>query len=148
MTEADVLRAIANSIDEVDHDAVLSKATSLGFLSHEEADESFVKAVSPSRVSRDAYVHIFGPTKGDKVHLGDTGLIAVVERDLCAEEYYGDEVKFGGGKVIRDGMGQCSTNYDSSRLLSSAHRTRWILYQHPARQRANCPLFASLLQFA
>ncbi|KAJ8909109.1 hypothetical protein NDN08_005805 [Rhodosorus marinus] len=104
----------AECIDEVDHDVILSKATSLGFLSHEEADEGFVKAVSPSRVSRDAYVQIFGPTKGDKVHLGDTGLIAVVERDLCAEEYYGDEVKFGGGKVIRDGMGQCSTNYDSS----------------------------------
>lgn len=47
---------------------------------------------------------MFGPTTGDKVRLGDTELFAEVEKDYTV---YGDEVKFGGGKVIRDGMGQC-----------------------------------------
>ncbi len=56
-----------------------------------------------SRLSRQAYADMFGPTTGDKVRLGDSGLILEVEVDLTV---YGDEVKFGGGKVIRDGMGQ------------------------------------------
>src|ERR1700750_3071238 len=50
-----------------------------------------------------AYREIFAPTVGDRVRLGDTNLFAEVERDLTI---YGEEVKFGGGKVIRDGMGQ------------------------------------------
>lgn len=54
-------------------------------------------------ISRRAYVDMYGPTTGDKVRLADTDLIIEVERDLCT---YGEEVKFGGGKVIRDGMGQ------------------------------------------
>ncbi|WP_071794935.1 urease subunit alpha [Natronohydrobacter thiooxidans] len=59
------------------------------------------------RISRAAYADMYGPTVGDKVRLGDTDLIIEVERDLIAERGgYGDEVKFGGGKVIRDGMGQ------------------------------------------
>ncbi len=58
-------------------------------------------------ISRAAYADMFGPTTGDKVRLGDTDLIIEVERDLIAERGgYGEEVKFGGGKVIRDGMGQ------------------------------------------
>ncbi len=54
-------------------------------------------------VSRSAYADMFGPTTGDRVRLGDTELVIRVERDCTV---YGDEVKFGGGKVIRDGMGQ------------------------------------------
>ncbi|WLS03058.1 urease subunit alpha [Shinella oryzae] len=54
-------------------------------------------------MSRAAYARMFGPTTGDKVRLADTELFAEVERDFTS---YGDEVKFGGGKVIRDGMGQ------------------------------------------
>ena len=46
---------------------------------------------------------MFGPTTGDRVRLGDTSVIIEVEKDLT---YYGDEAKFGGGKTIRDGMGQ------------------------------------------
>jgi urease subunit alpha len=67
-------------------------------------------------ISRAAYADMYGPTAGDKVRLGDTDLIIEVERDLIAERasggtganalQYGEEVKFGGGKVIRDGMGQ------------------------------------------
>jgi len=55
------------------------------------------------RMSRAAYAGMFGPTTGDKVRLADTELFAEVEKDFTI---YGDEVKFGGGKVIRDGMGQ------------------------------------------
>jgi urease subunit alpha len=55
------------------------------------------------RMSRAAYAHMFGPTKGDKVRLADTDLVIEVEEDRTV---YGEEVKFGGGKVIRDGMGQ------------------------------------------
>ena len=55
------------------------------------------------KISRQAYADMFGPTTGDRVRLGDTALILQVERDFTT---YGDEVKFGGGKVIRDGMGQ------------------------------------------
>jgi len=66
------------------------------------------------RIDRATYAGMYGPTTGDKVRLGDTDLIIEVERDLIAERAggsanaprYGDEVKFGGGKVIRDGMGQ------------------------------------------
>jgi urease subunit alpha len=54
-------------------------------------------------ISRRAYADMFGPTTGDRVRLGDTELIVEVESDRTR---YGDEVKFGGGKVIRDGMGQ------------------------------------------
>jgi urease subunit alpha len=57
----------------------------------------------PHVMSRAAYAQMFGPTVGDKVRLADTDLIIEVERDFTI---YGEEVKFGGGKVIRDGMGQ------------------------------------------
>ena len=55
------------------------------------------------KISREKYASIFGPTTGDRVRLADTELIAEVEHDYTV---YGEEVKFGGGKVIRDGMGQ------------------------------------------
>jgi urease subunit alpha len=56
-----------------------------------------------SKISRRAYAEMFGPTVGDRVRLADTDLIIEVEKDFTI---YGEEVKFGGGKVIRDGMGQ------------------------------------------
>ncbi len=57
----------------------------------------------PARISRSAYAGMYGPTVGDKVRLADTELFIEVERDFTL---HGEEVKFGGGKVIRDGMGQ------------------------------------------
>ncbi len=57
------------------------------------------------RISRKAYAEMFGPTTGDKVRLGDTGLWITVEKDYAV---YGEEAKFGGGKTIRDGMAQGS----------------------------------------
>ncbi|HQN13785.1 MAG TPA: urease subunit alpha, partial [Quisquiliibacterium sp.] len=66
------------------------------------------------RISRQAYAEMFGPTVGDRVRLADTDLFVEVERDFTV---YGEEVKFGGGKVIRDGMGQsqagCATAVDT-----------------------------------
>src|SRR6201984_2863314 len=56
-----------------------------------------------ARITRSVYADMFGPTTGDRVRLADTDLIIEVEKDFTT---YGEEVKFGGGKVIRDGMGQ------------------------------------------
>ena len=57
----------------------------------------------PAKISRKTYADMFGPTVGDRVRLADTELFIEVEADHTT---YGEEVKFGGGKVIRDGMGQ------------------------------------------
>jgi urease subunit alpha len=65
------------------------------------------------KIPRKQYVELFGPTKGDKVRLGDTDLIIEIEKDLII---YGDELVFGGGKSTRDGMGQAS-GISSSRSL-------------------------------
>src|SRR3954466_9202722 len=59
----------------------------------------------PHAIKRTSYADIYGPTVGDRVRLGDTSLVLEVERDLAV---YGDECKFGGGKVLRDGMGQAT----------------------------------------
>ncbi|HZP61701.1 MAG TPA: urease subunit alpha [Opitutaceae bacterium] len=68
-------------------------------------------------LSRRQYVEMFGPTAGDQVRLADTELFVQVERDLIAEGGgYGNEIKFGGGKVIRDGMGQSPTASDAESL--------------------------------
>jgi len=56
-----------------------------------------------TKMQRAVYAEMFGPTTGDRVRLADTDIIIEVEKDFCT---YGEEVKFGGGKVIRDGMGQ------------------------------------------
>ena len=56
-----------------------------------------------SRITRAAYAEMYGPTTGDRIRLADTGLFIEIEKDYAI---YGEEVKFGGGKVIRDGMGQ------------------------------------------
>src|SRR6201982_644696 len=58
------------------------------------------------RLPRKTYADLYGPTTGDRVRLADTELIIEVEKDFTS---YGDEITFGGGKVIRDGMGQSST---------------------------------------
>ena len=58
---------------------------------------------SAASLPRAAYADMFGPTKGDRVRLADTELFIEIEKDFTT---YGEEVKFGGGKVIRDGMGQ------------------------------------------
>ena len=62
-----------------------------------------LQAGSPTKLSREDYAANCGPTKGDRVRLGDTCLLARVETD---HNHYGDELKFGGGKTFREGMGQ------------------------------------------
>ena len=61
-------------------------------------------------ITRKDYAGRFGPTTGDRVRLGDTNLIIEVERDCTT---YGNELKFGGGKSFRDGMGQASVQLDA-----------------------------------
>ena len=60
-------------------------------------------------ITRQAYADMYGPTTGDRIRLADTGLVIEIERDWAT---YGEEVKFGGGKVIRDGMGQSQRTRD------------------------------------
>src|SRR5687768_18566838 len=66
-----------------------------------------------TKISRRAYAEMFGPTTGDRVRLADTSLVIEVERDFTV---YGDECKFGGGKGLRDGMGQKSGARDAEAL--------------------------------
>ena len=72
-----------------------------------------------AKMSRHSYAQMFGPTTGDRVRLGDTALIVEVEKDYTV---YGDEVKFGGGKVIRDGQGQsqCSDKESVDLVITNA----------------------------
>lgn len=60
------------------------------------------------KISRHAYAEMFGPTTGDRIRLADTNLFIEIEKDFAI---YGEEVKFGGGKVIRDGMGQSQRSH-------------------------------------
>jgi hypothetical protein len=74
-----------------------------GFLATSTLADDKPDCICPPKISRAAYADMFGPTTGDKVRLADTELFIEVEKDFTT---YGEEVKFGGGKVIRDGMGQ------------------------------------------
>ena len=87
-----------------DEDAIMERVKSKGFL-HATAAE--VPKGQPLVVERSAYADMYGPTTGDKIKLGDTSLEIQVEYDLTS---YGEECKFGGGKTLREGMGQVSTS--------------------------------------
>jgi urease subunit alpha len=76
------------------------------------------------KISRAAYAALYGPTTGDRVRLGDTALTIEVERDLT---HYGDEITFGGGKVIRDGMGQHPTATRDDGVLDTVITNALIL---------------------
>src|ERR1700745_2490198 len=78
----------------------------------------------PNKMKRAAYAQMFGPTVGDKVRLADTDLIIEVEKDFTV---YGEEVKFGGGKVIRDGMGQsqCAAKDSADTAIPNALVIDW-----------------------
>ncbi|ORY73615.1 urease [Leucosporidium creatinivorum] len=94
-------------------DEVLRKLIEKGF-SHEEQKGAEISAqVEGEILSRESYNSMYGPTKGDRVRLGDTELWIEVEDDKTV---YGDELKFGGGKVIREGMGQATGLPDSETL--------------------------------
>ena len=72
------------------------------------------KGTSNKKMDRQSYAQMFGPTVGDRVRLGDTELWIQIEKDFTQ---YGDEVKFGGGKTIRDGMAQSPTAVEVADLI-------------------------------
>ncbi|KAK3104512.1 hypothetical protein FSP39_003738 [Pinctada imbricata] len=96
------------TVDKTKIPAIMEKVTKQGF-GHEKQDD-VTKVSEPCTIPRTHYVHIYGPTVGDKVRLGDTSLIVEVEKDFTV---YGEELKFGGGKVLREGMGQASNRPNS-----------------------------------
>ena len=93
-------------------DEILTKLRQGGFANSPEpdADGSHIDFFS---MAREAYTAMFGPTTGDLVRLGSTSLWIKVEKDFTV---YGDECKFGGGKTLREGMGQASGRADSESL--------------------------------
>ncbi|TMW56341.1 hypothetical protein Poli38472_006351 [Pythium oligandrum] len=95
-------------VDPAKVDAIVAKAVEQGF--HHKAMEDAVaqslgSALKLCRMPRSVYAQTYGPTTGDVVRLGDMDLYIAVEKDFTV---YGDECKFGGGKVLREGMGQAS----------------------------------------
>ncbi len=84
-----------------------------------------------SRISRQAHADMYGPSQGDRIRLGDTELIVEVERDLGVP---GEEVKFGGGKVIRDGMGQ--SQYTSAYAVDTVI-TNAVVFDHKGIVKAD-----------
>ena len=99
-------------------DEIMKRVEDQGFL-HEEASE--VPEGKAYLMERSSYADTYGPTTGDKIRLGDTNLKIKVEYDLTQ---YGDECKFGGGKSLREGMGQVS---EGVRLKESNFCRRWLL---------------------
>ena len=92
-------------------DEIISKLQAGGFAHKPEpaGDMGFIDAASLTRAD---YIGMFGPTTGDMVRLGSTDLWIKVEKDMTV---YGDECKFGGGKTLREGMGQASGRHDVDR---------------------------------
>jgi len=78
------------------------------------------------RIPRRQYNDLYGPTVGDRIRLADTELLIEIERDLTVP---GEEAKFGGGKVIRDGMGQSpsATRKTARSTWSSRTRSSWTI---------------------
>ena len=75
-----------------------------------------------AQIEKRAYAEMFGPTVGDRLRLADTDLIVEVEQDYTLRAgSYGEEVKFGGGKTIRDGMAQSQRTRNGSVGLSLIH---------------------------
>lgn len=98
-------------------DGIINRMTPLEFGHEEEGPPSDPlpgdDVCFPKEVDRGSYCSMFGPTVGDRVRLGDSNLIVEVERDCTV---YGDESKFGGGKVLREGMGQ-ATGYHGDAVV-------------------------------
>ena len=79
------------------------------------------------KIPRRTYADLYGPTKGDRIRLADTELVIEIEEDLAC---YGDEITFGGGKVIRDGMGQSSTAARSEQGVLDLAITNAMVIDH------------------
>ncbi|GAA5908546.1 uncharacterized protein JCM6883_005581 [Sporobolomyces salmoneus] len=94
---------------------ILSHLISLGFLHSRSPSlpSSDPSVIAPYSLSRESYASMFGPTVGDRLRLGDTSLWIEIEQDYTE---YGDELKFGGGKTVREGMGQKTGTTDRETL--------------------------------
>jgi urease alpha subunit len=88
------------------------------------------------KLSRAAYAALYGPTTGDRLRLADTELVVEIERDLT---HYGDEITFGGGKVIRDGMGQHPTATRDEGVLDTVI-TNAVILDHSGIYKADIGL--------
>ena len=91
-------------------------------------------------IDRTTYAQMFGPTVGDRVRLGDTELWIQVEQDFTN---YGDEVKFGGGKVIRDGQGQSQLTSEHTMdlvITNALILDHWALESSPSTTQTNLTL--------
>ncbi|KAK3119979.1 hypothetical protein QOZ80_9AG0678940 [Eleusine coracana subsp. coracana] len=106
------------AVDGSQLDEIMKKVTANGF-GHEEYPEASEGHIGDGSfdytVDHEKYASMYGPTTGDKIRLGDTDLFAEIEKDFAV---YGDECLFGGGKVLRDGMGQ-STGYPAISCLDT-----------------------------
>ena len=89
-----------------------------------------------AKISGEKYAMMYGPTTGDKVRLADTDLVIEVEKDYTT---YGDECKFGGGKTLRDGMGQSvkTTSADGDLDLVITNATKQISELKTERSQAS-----------
>ncbi|ORY57207.1 uncharacterized protein BCR38DRAFT_449913 [Pseudomassariella vexata] len=94
-------------------DEIIQKLQQAGFAHAAEEPLGDMAVIEPYALERSAYLTMFGPTTGDLVKLGSTDLWIKVERDLTK---YGDECKFGGGKTLREGMGQATGRSDAETL--------------------------------
>ena len=92
---------------------IMEKIKTQKFSHTAQAKAADTSEAAPFKMDRQSYADMFGPTTGDLVRLGDTELWIRVEKDYTV---YGDECKFGGGKVLRDGMGQASGRADDDCL--------------------------------
>jgi len=93
-------------------DEILKRLQQAGF-AHEPEPAGDSGHIEPFAMDREAYYGMFGPTTGDLVRLGSTDLWIKVEKDLA---HYGDECTFGGGKTLREGMGQATGRSDTESL--------------------------------
>lgn len=94
-------------------DEILEKLRQGGFAHAPEENVGDMSSIEPFSMTREAYAGMFGPTTGDIIRLGSTSLWIKVEKDLTS---YGEECKFGGGKTLREGMGQATGRKDSDVL--------------------------------
>ncbi|KAL7309849.1 Urease, variant 2 [Mucor circinelloides] len=98
-------------VDMIKLPEIINNLLSLGFM--HDANTPLLPNAPPYQLERDYYICHYGPTTGDLVRLGDTNLWARIEHDFTL---YGDECKFGGGKVLREGMGQATDACDDDIL--------------------------------
>ncbi|KDN44076.1 urease [Tilletiaria anomala UBC 951] len=99
--------------DEAKVNQVKGRLKALGCKDEPLPSSEEAQDIQPASLSREAYCALYGPTVGDRVRLADTSLWIELEKDFTS---YGDECKFGGGKVLRDGMGQASGRSDEETL--------------------------------